>query len=421
VARLTEYEGKDLIAAAGVAVPAGFIAESVDEAVKAGEAVGFPVALKAQVLTGGRGLSGGIRFASNPQECGSASAALFDATIRGLPVRKLLIEARAEIQRELYVGILSDTAECAPVMIVSMDGGVEIEAAAARDAAVISAPVDILRGAPVYWCLDLLRDLELPGSVVLDLARVMSRLYDVYRRYDCTLVEINPLALTPKGLVALDARIALDDEALFRHRELGIERSQEVGDRPPTRLEVAAAKIDEHDHRGSAHFVQIDPDGSLARAQGKVSIGFDGIGTGVSMAVMDELVPLGYQPMNFCDTSGNPTASKLYRITKVILAQPLIEGYVFASCLSSQQLDVTARGIIKAFKEYFHEREGRPAIPCVFSFRGAWDETAIALLHEHGIAGIPFVRILGRDANERDIATAFHDVYREWHAAGARR
>jgi succinyl-CoA synthetase beta subunit len=334
-------------------------------------------------------------------------------------VQKLLIEARATIERELYVGVFSDTAHCAPLMIVSAHGGVEIETAAGGGA-VISAPVDMLRGAPVYWCLDLLRDLDLPANVILDLARVMSRLYEVYRKYDCTLAEINPLALTPKGLVALDARLALDDEALFRHRELGIERSHEVGDRPPTRLELAAAKIDERDHRGSAHFVQIDPDGSLARAQGKVPIGFDGIGTGVSMAVMDELVPLGYLPTNFCDTSGNPTASKLYRITKIILAQPLIEGYVFASCLSSQQLDVTARGIIKAFKEIFRERDSRPAIPCVFSFRGAWDETAIALMHEHGIARAPFVRILGRDTNEHDLATAFHDVYREWRATGAR-
>ena len=118
--------------------------------------------------------------------------------------------------------------------------------------------------------------------------------------------------------------------------------------------------------------------------------------------------------MNFCDTSGNPTASKLYRITKVILAQPMIEGYVFASCLSSQQLDNTARGIVKAFKEIFGMRG--PTIPCVFSFRGAWDETALAMFEEHGITSSPLVRLLGRDSTEHDIAVAFSELHQKWRA-----
>ena len=163
--------------------------------------------------------------------------------------------------------------------------------------------------------------------------------------------------------------------------------------------------------------MQIDPDGSLAKAQGKISIGFDGIGTGVSMAVMDELVPLGFLPMNFCDTSGNPTGSKLYRITKAILAQPLIEGYVFASCLSSQQLDVTARGIIKAFREIFAPHGGAPTIPCVFSFRGAWDDVALELFHRHGLDAHRWVRVLRRDSTERELAQTFKDLHERWRAA----
>ena len=258
--------------------------------------------------------------------------------------------------------------------------------------------------------------LELPEPTRLALARVCAQLYELYWRYDCTLAEINPLAVTSSGLVALDARIAIDDDAVFRHPELGLGRSLEVGDREPTELELAAAKIDEHDHRGSAHFVQIDPDGSLARAQGKIPIAFDGIGTGVSMAVMDELVPLGFLPMNFCDTSGNPPASKLYRVTKVILAQPGIEGYVFASCLSSQQLDVTARGIIKAFKEIFAPHGGAPTIPCAFSFRGAWDDVALDLFHRHGLDAHPWVRVLGRDSTERELAHTFKELHELWRA-----
>jgi succinyl-CoA synthetase beta subunit len=417
VARLQEHQGKELLRKAGIAVLPGRIADRVDDAVAAAEAIGYPVALKAQIPAGKRGFAGGVRFANDRNEANAEAAALFSATIHGHRVARLLVEKKAVIERELYVAVLSDTARRAPVIMVSTKGGMDIEEAGHDKRTLAVGAVDILRGAPAYFCLDLICDLDLPGAVAAALAQVMARLYRVYRTYDCTLAEINPLALTRDGLVALDARIALDDDALFRHPELGIERSLEVGDRAPTALELAAAKIDEHDHRGSAHFVQIDPDGSLARRDGKILIGFDGIGTGVSMAVMDELVPLGFLPMNFCDTSGNPTASKLYRITKIILAQPMIEGYVFASCLSSQQLDNTARGIVKAFREIFPRGA---TIPCVFSFRGAWDETALAMFDEHGITKSRLVRLLGRDSTEQDVAVALSELHREWRADAGR-
>jgi succinyl-CoA synthetase beta subunit len=412
VARLQEHQGKELLRKAGIAILPGHIAENAADAVAAAEALGYPVALKAQIPAGKRGLAGGIRFASNRDEVEIEARVLFGATIHSHRVARLLIEKKATIERELYVAIMSDSASRAPVMIASTQGGMGIEEQATDKTTLAVGAVDILRGAPPYVCLDLLRELDLPGALAAALAQVMARLYRVYRSYDCTLAEINPLAVTPQGLVALDARLALDDDALFRHPELGIERSLEVGDREPTPLELAAAKIDEHDHRGSAHFVQIDPDGALARHEKKIPIGFDGVGTGVSMAVMDELVPLGFLPMNFCDTSGNPTASKLYRITKIILAQPLIEGYVFASCLSSQQLDNTARGIVKAFKEIFGP--AGPRIPCVLSFRGAWDETALAMFEEHGITKSPLVRLLGRDSTERDVAVAMSELHGKW-------
>jgi succinyl-CoA synthetase beta subunit len=411
VAKLQEHQGKELLRKAGITVLPGRVIDRADDAVAAADSIGYPVALKAQIPAGKRGLAGGIRFAANRDAAKAEAAGLFGATIHGHRVERLLVEKKARIERELYVAVLSDSEQRAPVIMVSTEGGIGIEEAGHDKRTLAVGAVDILRGAPAYFCLDLVRDLDLPGAAAASLAQVMARLYRVYRAYDCTLAEINPLALTADGLVALDARIAIDDDALFRHPELGIERSLEVGDRAPTALELAAAKIDEHDHRGSAHFVQIDPDGSLARHEGKIPIGFDGIGTGVSMAVMDELVPLGFLPMNFCDTSGNPTASKLYRITKIILAQPLIEGYVFASCLSSQQLDNTARGIVKAFKEIFPRG---PTIPCVFSFRGAWDETALTMFEEHGITQSKLVRLLGRDSTEHDVAVALSELHRQW-------
>jgi len=414
MAKLLEQVGKQLLRQAGIATPDGRLADSVPQAEEAARDLNGPVALKAQILAGGRGLAGGIRFATTPEEAAHEAAALFGRVIHGRTVERLLVEQCVKINRELYVGIISDAGRRAPAMIVSTAGGMAIEQAIGGhgSASLAIGSIDVLKGAPPYWCLDLIGGLALPGPLLASLANLMSRLYQVYRRYDCNLIEINPLAVTPRGLLALDCRMAIDDDALFRHPELDLARSQEVSDRAPTPLELAAALIDEKDHRGSAHFVQIDPDGELARAQKKISIGFDGVGTGVSMAVMDELVPLGFLPMNFCDTSGNPTASKLYRATRIILSQPGIEGYVFASCLSSQQLDNTARGIIKAFLEIYPG--GQPDIPCIFSFRGAWDETAIALMQEHGITASPWVEVLGRDSTEGDLARGFAALHRTW-------
>jgi succinyl-CoA synthetase beta subunit len=194
-------------------------------------------------------------------------------------------------------------------------------------------------------------------------------------------------------------------------------QAEEAGDRRATLLEQVAGDIDHGDHRGTVHFVQIDPDLSYCRAQGRVPFGFDCVGAGASLTMMDELVPLGYYPVNFCDSSGNPVGSKLYRITKVIFSQPGIEGYVFVSCVSSQQLDNTARGIIKALQELYPETSGQPNIPTVLAFRGAWDEDAVRLLAEHGISAGRWVRVMGRDSTEKDAAQAFAALHKEWRAA----
>jgi succinyl-CoA synthetase beta subunit len=134
------------------------------------------------------------------------------------------------------------------------------------------------------------------------------------------------------------------------------------------------------------------------------------VGTGVSLTAMDELVRQGFFPANFCDTSGNPPASKLYRATRIILGQPDLGGYFFISCISSQQLDNTARGIIKGFKERYPKTGGVPDMPSLLVFRGAWEEEAIDLFRQHGIAG-PSVRILGRESSERDAVRIFGELY----------
>ncbi|NIN70032.1 MAG: hypothetical protein GTO63_36195, partial [Anaerolineae bacterium] len=255
---------------------------------------------------------------------------------------------------------------------------------------------------------------DLGGREMLTLANLFTRLYQVYREYDCKLAEINPLALTDEGPVALDARVDIDDDALSRQTTLDIDFAEEAGERAATLLEIAAATIDEDDHRGTVHFVQTDPDASYARTTGKIPVGLDAVGAGTGLTIMDELVPLGYYPINFCDSSGNPVGSKFYRITKVILSQPQIEGYLFVSCVSSQQLDNAARGLIKALKELYPQTGGQPNIPCVVLFRGGWDDVAVDLFQQHSITDGRWIRVLGRDTTEKETADIFDALYKEW-------
>jgi succinyl-CoA synthetase beta subunit len=416
MARLLEYQGKALFRRKGIPVPDGRAVLSAEAALSVADELGFPVAVKAQVHAGGRGKAGAILFAEDRDSLTRAVHELQAKRIHGAPVRELLIEKKADIEQELYVAITADPSTRQPVAIFSARGGVDVEQTADEEAsAVFTVPIDIMRGFYYYDALNLLRrDWRLDSRRMFAVANLHTNLYRVYREFDCKLAEINPLAITAGGPVAVDARVDIDDDALARQTSLDLEVAEEAGERAATALEVAAGTIDENDHRGSVHFVQIDPDGSYARAEGKVPIGFDCVGAGTSLTTMDELVPLGYYPINFCDSSGNPVGSKLYRITKVIMSQPQIEGYVFVSCVSSQQLDNTARGIIKALKELYPSTGGQPNIPCVLVFRGAWDDVAIDLFKQHGISDGRWVRVLGRDTAEIEAAEIFDALYKEW-------
>ena len=416
MARLLEYQGKALFNRKGIPVPEGRFLQSADEAMNVVHELGFPVAIKAQVLSGRRGEAGGVLFAEDRDSLSQAVNELLGKRIQGSPVEGLLLEAKAEVQRELYMAVTADPSTRQPIAIFSPRGGVDIEETAETEpAAIFTTPIDILRGFYYYDAMDLLRqggDLE--SRQMLTLANLFTRLYQVYREYDCKLAEINPLALVAQGAMALDARVDIDDDALFRQTTLDIDFAEEAGERSATLLEIAAATIDEKDHRGTVHFVQTDPDASYAKTTGKIPVGLDAVGAGTGLTIMDELVPLGYYPIDFCDSSGNPVGSKFYRITKVIMAQPHIEGYLFVSCVSSQQLDNAARGIIKAFKELYPRSGGRPNIPCVVVFRGGGDDVAVELFGEHGISDGRWIKVLGRDTTEKETAEIFDALYREW-------
>jgi succinyl-CoA synthetase beta subunit len=416
VAKLLEYQGKELFRRFKIPTPRGKEVRSVAEAQAAAEEIGYPVALKAQIYAGKRGMAGGVRMAANEAELLAAATEMLASTIRGLPVDILLVEQKIDIRRELYLGITADPGRRAPVVMLCAQGGIDIEETALnRPEEVHRLHIDILRDLYIHDALNLLRDVtSLSSKEKLQVAQIVCRLYELFRKYDCRLVEINPLCLTGDAAVALDARVDLDDDALGRHPDLQVGLAEEAGDRGSNRLEQIAGAIDQNDHRGTVHFVQIDPDLSFIREQGYYPVGFDCVGAGASLTRRDERGPLGFYPVNFCDSSGNPVGSKLYRITRIIFSQPGIQGYVFVSCISSQQLDNTARGIIKALRELYPESGGQPSIPTVLAFRGAWDQEAVRLLNETGIAQGRWVRVMGREATEQQIAESFRELHESW-------
>lgn len=416
MARLIEYQGKKLFKENGIHIPKGSLAESPDEARRIAEELGGSVAIKAQILMGKRGKAGAIKFAQTPEEAEKATEEILALKIQELPVKKVLVEEMLDLKKEIYMGVTSSDVTRAPVAIFSLMGGVDIEEIAENHPdEILIEDISILRGFFQYDALNMLRKVnELSSDEMNKYSQILAKLYTIYRRYDCKLVEVNPLAVTEKGIVAADSRIDIDDDAVWRHPELGMEQFEEAGMREPTMLEIAAGQIDKNDHRGSAHFVQIDPEASRAKKDGKIPIAYHCVGAGCAITLFDEIYPLGYSPIDFCDTSGNPTSLKLYAAVKIILSQPQVQGYLFATGMAAQLLDNTARGIIKALKELYPATDGKPNIPCVFAFRGRSDDIAIQLFKDHGISNSPWVKLLRRDFSEKTVAEEFDKLYKKW-------
>ncbi|MFH1933044.1 MAG: ATP-grasp domain-containing protein [Pseudomonadota bacterium] len=416
MARLMEYQGKKMFKKNGISIPKGGLAGSPKEARQIAEDLAVPVAIKAQVLSGKRGKAGMIKFAKTPEEAEKAASEILELNVDNIPVKKVLVEELLDINKEVYMAVTSSDTTRAPVAIFSLSGGMDIEEVGeSHPEKIVTKDISISRGFYQYDALNLLRKAEgFSSGEINKYAQILAKLYAIYRMYDCKLVEINPLAVTAKGIIAADARIDIDDDAVFRHPELGLEQSEEAGSREPTTLEIAAGQIDQNDHRGSAHFVQIDPDASRSRENNKIPIAYHCVGAGCAITLFDEIYPLGYSPLDFCDTSGNPPSLKLYAAVKIILSQPQIQGYLMQTGMAAQLLDNTARGIIKAFKELYPETGGKPNIPCVLCFRGRSDDVAVELFKEHGISDSPWVKVLGRYNTEKSVAEEFDKLYKNW-------
>ncbi len=372
MARLYEYQGKALLKQGGIPVPEGGLASTPEEAREIARRLGKPVVLKIQVWVTGRAGLGGVQFADSPDEAAEKARRLLGMKVGNYVVDKLLVEEKLAIASEYFVGLVLDDALKRPVLVFSPAGGTGVEEIARlHPEKVARQAVDVLAGFPEYEARNMLIGVGVEGGLLPRLADLLTRLYKVARSSDARSAEVNPLVVARDGAVyAADCHIVVDDYAVYRHPELGIEVAREF-DRPPTELEKIAYRVEDKDYRGTFYFFQMSDNPE----SGDRFIGFHGAGGGGSMMSMDAVLARGFKLANYCDTSGNPPAGKVYRAAKIILSQPGIRGYFASgSGVASQEQYHSARGLVKAF----HEES--MAIPAVIRLGGNFEEKAIEIL-----------------------------------------
>jgi len=383
MARLYEYQGKDIFKKSGITIPEGEVVKTPEDAKKAAERIGKPVVVKAQVWAGGRGKSGAVRFADTPDEAEKVAGEILGMEIKGLEVKQALVEEKLDIAQEFYAGVIINSARevRAPVVMFSTEGGVDIESVPEDKIAMLT--VDVLRGIQPYDTLNMALSVGVSGKALRQLGDVIYKLYNVFKNYDCRTVEINPLVLTKDGKVyAADCRMAIDDAGVFRHPELGIRIGREFL-KEPTEFDLMAWTFEEEDFRGTSYVAQMGSEPELKQGG---YIGYHGIGGGAAILGVDALNKVGLKAADYADTSGNPTASKVYRVAKIIFSMPNIEGYFLAGFLmANQEQWHHAHGLVKVLRE---EIPKRPGFPVVLLLSGNKEKESQEILQE-GLKGLP--------------------------------
>jgi succinyl-CoA synthetase beta subunit len=359
---LLEYQGKQLFARHGIPVPRGNVALTADEAANAADAVGYPCAVKAQVQIGGRGKLGGIKIAQDRAEAEAHARAILGMDIRGLTVHEVWIEEASQIEAEYYASIVFDRGAQAALVMLSTKGGMDIEQVAEEDPdALATLHVDPLLGFQDFHG----RRLAFAAGVDRDLVRpvtaMLAKLYEVFVAEDAMLVEVNPLIVTPdRGLRALDAKVTLDGNALYRHPENAALRDLSSED-PQERLAKERGLI----------YVKLDGD-----------IGILGNGAGLVMSTLDVVAQCGGRPANFLDAGGGSRADAIVAAVEVILSDEKVRAVLFNIFGGITRCDEVAKGLIEAFERV------QPQVPFVVRLDGTNDEAGRALLTEADLPGL---------------------------------
>jgi succinyl-CoA synthetase beta subunit len=378
--KLHEYQSKRILAKYGVPIPRGDVATTPEEARTIAARLGARVVVKSQVLVGGRGKAGGIRVADDPDQAEQVAAQILGMKIKGLPVKKVLLDEAADIVQEIYLGIVIDRAKRRAVMMASSEGGVEIEEVArSTPERIAQVTIEPFLGLQEYQGRDLAYSIGLAKDWVRDFVKIAQGLYTAFVECDASLAEINPLVVTGEGkLLAVDGKMLLDDNALFRHFELA--EMRDADEETPEEQEA---------RRYGLSFVKLDGE-----------IGCMVNGAGLAMATMDITKLYGGEPANFLDIGGGAKAEKVAAALRIILADPNVKAVLFNIFGGITRCDEVALGILEAL------REVPTQVPMVARLVGTNEEEGRRLLAEaHMITASSLV-----EAAQKAVAAAQGEV-----------
>jgi succinyl-CoA synthetase beta subunit len=376
---LLEYQGKQLFARHGLRVSDGRAVSTVEDAVAAANEVGYPVVVKAQVLIGGRGKAGGVKLADDEAQAREHARNILGMDIRGHTVRTLWIEHASEIATEYYASVLLDRSAKAPLVMFSIEGGVEIEQVAeTHPEKLIRRHLDALHGLTRQEAMEIATEGGADEDVIEGVADALCALYDMWSAEDALLAEINPLIVTPQREVrALDAKVTLDGNALYRHPEN--QGLSDVENQDP---------IERRASEQGVQYVALDGD-----------IGILGNGAGLVMSTLDVVAQAGGRPANFLDAGGGSDAEKIKQAVELILANEAVKAVLFNIFGGITRCDEVARGLIAAFADI------KPAVPFVVRLDGTNDEQGRELLAEAALPNVHTARTMN-EAAEKVVALA---------------
>jgi len=356
--RLYEFEGLDLFKRETIQSPESALATNPEEAVQKAQDIGLPVVLKAQVLTGGRWLAGGVSIAESLDDVREASQRILGSSVRGLPVHQILVAQSVEAIREFYLGITVDNYRGAPLVILSAEGGVKVnDIAQERGEMVASKLIPISKGLDLNDAKQMCRQVGLRGKDATEVADILSSLYRVFRNYDALIAEINPLARTKDGkYLALDAKVEIDNSSLYRHTDLNLS----AVDRISNPLERKGREID-------VSYLELDGDIAIIAS-----------GAGLGMASMD-IVSQNMRPANFLETGGAITEELLYKVTDLVLQKEGVRGLFINVYGGINPIHEGAKGVVSYLKEH------NITIPVVAKALGNHQEETWEIFREHGV------------------------------------
>ncbi len=357
--KINEYQARDIFRSHGMPVPAGKVCTTADEVKAVAMEIGKPVVVKAQVHVGGRGKAGGVKIARTPEDAWEKGKEILGMDIKGLTVKKVLVAEAVEIESEAYIGVIVDRAAKGVTLMVSAAGGVDIEEVARETPEkIVKLTVDPLVGINMFQARQLAFAIYKDKKIAGQAAKVLLKLYEAFWANDCSLAEVNPLVVTPdQKVLAIDAKINIDDSGLYRHPELEELRDldAEVSD------EIEARKF-------GLSFVKLDG-----------NVGCCVNGAGLAMATMDLVKKYGGDPANFLDIGGSSNPQKVVAAMRIITADPNVRAILFNIFGGITRCDDVANGIKAALAEF------KPAVPITVRLTGTNEKEGRAILESIGI------------------------------------